>query len=267
MQAPPSGGSLPPQQAPPPKRKPPRRKPPKKPAAQKKPPAQQQPQPGQQPLPQPPAPPPPATPPPVALTQAQVIAAIIAALSAALTAAGLAAALAKTLKVAGIGYLALRAVCILMMSWPQDVLEGTGPAQRYMVRQNTLRRAQFMWAACKRVQSAVVTARSHGQPVRQAIRDALATEKRYMAQHVAASNQRIAASSAVDGAAEAYGNLLGWNAFIDARTSAGCRAASGKNFYADRPPVVEGAPSLPGAVHPSCRCWPSAPFKGAPVLP
>lgn len=214
-----------------------------------------------------PARPPPQTPPPAPLTPAQVIAVILSALGTALTAAQLVRLLAKAMKAAGIGLLALRAVCVLMMSWPESPMEGTGPAQRYMIRQNSLRRAQFMWSACKRVQAAIVAARSRNEPIGQAVRDALATEKRFMGQHIAASTQRIRASTAVDGAADAYGNLLGWNARLDSVTSAGCRAASGKNFYADRPPVIEGAPSYPGAVHPSCRCFPSAPFRGAPILP
>jgi len=247
----PAPHSGPPGAAPPPRVQP-RRQPPKQ-----APPAQQQPT-GQ---------PPPATPPPAPLLPAQLIAAIIAALGAALTAAQLVRLLAKIMALAGIGLLALRAVAVLMMSWPPDVLEGTGPAQRHAIRTNVTRRAQFMWSACKRVQAAIAAARSQGTPVLDAIAAALATEKRYMAQHIAASSQRVQASSAVDGAAEAYGNLLGWNSHLDSRTSAGCRLANGKNFYADRPPVVEGAPSLPGAVHPSCRCWPSAPFKGAPVMP
>jgi SPP1 gp7 family putative phage head morphogenesis protein len=185
----------------------------------------------------------------------------------ALTAAQLARLLAKVMKAAGIGLLALRAVAVLVMSWPQDVLEGTGPAQRYTTRQNTLRRAQFFWAACKRVQDAVAAARSRNQPASQAVRDALATEKRYLAMHVTASANRMQAATTVDGMAAAFGNLLGWNAVKDSRCSPGCRAASGKNFRADKPPVIEGAPSYPGAAHPSCRCFPSAPHKGAPLLP
>jgi len=264
VQAPPSGGSPPPQPPPPkqqapPKRKLPRRKPPKRAAPQKKPPAQQQPPPGQQPPPQPP----PATPPPAALAPATLIAAILAALSVAVTAAGLAVALAKIMKAAGIGYLALRAVCILMMSWPQDRLEGTGPAQRAIIRVNTLRRAQFMWAACKRVQAAVVAARSQNAPLGQAVRDALATEKRFMAMHLTASQRRVTAATAVDGMAEAYGPLLSWNAVMDSRTTAECRAADGKSFYAARPPAI----GYPGTVHPHCRCTAGPPRRDAPILP
>jgi hypothetical protein len=99
-----------------------------------------------------------------------------------------------------------------------------------------------------------------------AIQAAITAEQRYFGLHVAMGTKRMTASAAVDGMAETYGNILGWNAVIDAATTYGCRAANGKNFYADNPPVVEGAPSLPGAVHERCRCWPSAAHKGAPVL-
>jgi SPP1 gp7 family putative phage head morphogenesis protein len=261
VQAPPSGSPPQPppkQQQPAPKPKP-RRKPTRKAAPARKPAAQQSPAPGQQP---PPRQPPPKAPPPAVLAPATLIASIIAALSVALTAAALATALAKIMKAAGIGYLALRAVCILMMSWPESPLEGTGPAQRYMVRQNTLRRAQFMWSACKRVQAAVVDARSHGEPIRQTVRDALATERRYMTLHIHASTRRVTAATTVDGASEAYGPLLSWNAVMDSRTTAECRAADGKSFYAATPPAI----GYPGTVHPHCRCTPGPPRAGAPIL-
>jgi hypothetical protein len=173
---------------------------------------------------------------------------------------------AKMLK-AGISYLALAAVAWLVLSWPPDVIEGTGPAQRWAVRTNTFRRAAFFLNACRRVQAAIVAARSHGQPVKAAILAAITAERRFMAQHIEASHQRVAAASRVDGMASMYGDLLGWQAVRDRRCSPGCARASGKNFRADRPPMIEGHPSLPGAVHNHCRCYPVPPFKGARVLP
>jgi hypothetical protein len=252
MLAPPSG-SPPPAKTQPQRSKPRRQAPPKKRKATGQPPPSQP----------PPSQPPPSQPPVSPLTQAQLIAAIIAALSVAVTAAGLAAALAKVLKAWGISYLALRAVSWLVMSWPQDVLEGTGPATRWAVRTNALRRASFFLAACKRVQQAIVTARSRNEPVKQALRDAIAAEKRWLAAHVHASQQRVAATAAIDGMAAMHGNLLGWNAVVDPRCTPECRAANHKNFYADRPPAI----GYPGTTHPNCRCFPSAPFHGAAVLP
>jgi uncharacterized protein with gpF-like domain len=142
-------------------------------------------------------------------------------------------------------------------------MEGTGPAQRWAIRANLLRRASFLLNAARRTQQAIVAARSKDQPVMAAIRDALATEQRFMAQHVQASTGRVQAATAVDGMASTYGNLLGWKTVRDKRTTAECYAADKHNFHADRPPAI----GYPGATHPNCRCTPVPPFKNAPVLP
>lgn len=197
-----------------------------------------------------------------------LIALVIAALAAYGTAKALSAALRAPFKAAGISAAALSAVAALSVSWPREAMTGTGPAQRWAVRANLARRASFFLAAARRVHAAIVAARSKGEPATGAVRDALATEKRFMSQHVAASAQRVKAASAVDKMVAAHGNLLGWQATLDARCSPGCAEASGKNFRADRPPVIEGHPAFPGMVHgASCRCRPVPPFKGAEVLP
>lgn len=214
----------------------------------------------QKPPPQPPPKPPP--------TQAQLIAAILAALAVAVTAAGLAAALGTLFLAAGIRRPALKAAAALMLSWPQSALEGTGPAQRWAVRTNAVRRAQFFLAASRRVQAAADRARSRNEHIGAAIAKALKAEWRYQSAMIAMTQKRVSAASAVDGMAAASGNLLGWQAILDARTSPGCAKANGCNFYADRPPpVVEGRPSLPGCAHPACRCIPVRAFKDAALLP
>lgn len=180
--------------------------------------------------------------------------------------ASLTAALAGPFAAIGITALALRLAAGVVLSWPQDVLEGTGPAQRFAVRQNLTRRAQFLVAAAKRVQQAITAARSAGEPPTPAAEAAARAEGRNLALHVQASQNRMAAAARTDGAATMHGNLLGWNSVSDARTSPGCRKANGKNFYADRPPLIEGAPSFPGSAHPACRCWPSAPHRDAATL-
>lgn len=193
---------------------------------------------------------------------------IIAALAAYGTVKAVSAALRAPFRAAGISGAALSAVAALVLSGPGDAVKGTGAASRFTTRANLARRAAFFLAAARRVQAAVRAARSKDEPAIGAIRDALVTEKRFMAQHVAASAQRVAAAAAVDGMAAKHGNLLGWQAVKDPRCSPGCAAASGKNFRADRPPMIEGHPAFPGAVHGStCRCRPVAPFKGAEVLP
>jgi hypothetical protein len=222
------------------------------PAAPQAPP--QQPPPGQQPQPPP--------------SDSHLVALIVSALAAYWTVKALTRALRGPFKAAGVSGTALSAVAALVASWPHEALEGTGPAQRWAIRLNYLRRAQFFLAAARRVHAAIVAARSRDEPVLAAIRDALGSERRFMSQHVAACSQRVRAASAVDGMAAVHGNVLGWQAVLDARCSPGCAKASGKNFHADRPPVIEGHPAFPGAVHgSSCRCIPVAPFKGAEVLP
>jgi hypothetical protein len=197
-----------------------------------------------------------------------LVALIVAALAAYWTAQALTRALRAPFKAAGISGAALSATAALVASWPHEAMEGTGPAQRWALRANLARRASFFLHAARRTQQAIVAARSKGQPVMAAIRDALATERRFMALHVQASTGRVQAASAVDGAAATYGNLLGWQATKDKRCTPGCAKASGKNFHADRPPMVEGHPAFPGMVHgATCRCIPVKPFKGAPVLP
>jgi hypothetical protein len=193
----------------------------------------------------------------------QLIELIIAALAAYYTAKALTAALRAPFKAAGISGAALAAVASLVASWPHEVMEGTGPATRWAVRANLTRRASFFLAAAKRVQQAVVAARSQGQPVTQAALDALGDERRWFNAHVAAGQQRMAAAAAVDGAAAMHGPLLSWNAVIDPRCTPECRTADGKSFYADRPPKI----GYPGTTHPNCRCFPGPPHPGAPVLP
>lgn len=187
----------------------------------------------------------------------------MSALAAYWTVKALTGALRAPFKAAGVPGAALSAVAALVASWPHEALEGTGPAQRWAIRVNYLCRAQFFLAAARRVHAAIVAARSKDEPVTAAIRDALGRERRWMSQHVAASSQRVRAASAVDGMAATHGDLLGWNTVKDSRTTAECYAADKRNFHAARPPAI----GYPGATHPNCRCYPSAPFKGAEVLP
>lgn len=227
-----------------------------------------------QPAPQPPPQPPPQQAPqqqPSAqpAADAALTAAIIAALAAASTAAaaGTPVALYTVLRAAaaraGIGPAALQAAVTMVLQWPPDALEGTGPAQRHAIRQNLLRRAQFMLNAAKRTQQAIVSARSHNEPVMDAVADAVSAERRYLGQHIAASTGRVRVATAVDGMAAVHGNLIGWKTVKDSRTTAECYAADKHNFRADKPPRI----GLPGATHPNCRCTPVPPYRNAPVLP
>lgn len=80
----------------------------------------------------------------------------------------------------------------------------------------------------------------------------LAREQSFWNMHVQASNRRLYASQGVEEAQGQYGDLLGWYATLDARTTPDCRAADGRNFRATDPPVI----GYPGAVHLRCRCKP-----------
>lgn len=212
-------------------------------------------------------PPPQQAPPPQQQQQqnddSHLVALIVAALAVYWTTETLTRALRAPFKTAGISGAALSGVASLVASWPHEVMEGTGPAQRWAVRANLLRRAQFFLAAAKRTQQAIVAARSQDEPVIAAIRDALGKERTFMGQHIAANAGRIQAATAVDGMASTYGNLIGWKSVRDKRTTAECYAADGKNFHADKPPRI----GLPGATHPNCRCIPVPPYRNAPVLP
>ena len=203
------------------------------------------------------------TPPPQQDDDGDLVALIVAALAAYWTVETLTRALRAPFKVAGISGAALSAAAGLLLTWPQGALEGTGPAQRWAVRTNMARRASFLLNVARRTQAAIVSARSKNEPVMAAIRDAIGKERTWMGQHVQACTGRVQAASAVDGMAAVHGNLLGWNAVLDPRCTPECRSAHHKNFHADKPPAI----GYPGTTHPNCRCYPSAPFPGAPVLP
>jgi hypothetical protein len=158
---------------------------------------------------------------------------------------------------------ALTAVLADVMSAPPALTGIIGAASEQTSRLNAARRAQYVLAATRRVLGAVRDARAQGNPVMAAARAQLALERRYYAQHTAAMWNRARAAGMTDLAAAAHGRLLGWNTVRDAATSAECRAADGKNFYATAMPDI----GFPGSVHPNCRCFPGPAHPGAALLP
>jgi hypothetical protein len=158
---------------------------------------------------------------------------------------------------------ALGAVLAMVTTHPPPLTGVIGEASRQTSRMNTARRAQYVVAAAKRVLGAARDARAKGESVKDAFRDALATERRYYLMHLAAMKNRANAAAETDKAAAKYGNLLGWKAKMDDRTSAECRIANGQNYYASSIPDI----GIPGAVHPSCRCKPVRPWPGGKLLP
>lgn len=163
----------------------------------------------------------------------------------------------------GITRRALAGALHVVMSMPPEPLGALGPAQAQVFQINVMRRAAFLVAACRRLQNDLDYARAHGQPLDNVVSLAIARERRYFSQHLQAIYTRSVAAARVDTAAGIYGRLLGWHTLLDARTSAECKAANGKNFYADSMPLI----GYPGTVHPHCRCLPGVPFEGARMLP
>jgi hypothetical protein len=158
---------------------------------------------------------------------------------------------------------AMGAVLEIVMGNPPGTAGFYGPATMAMERQNIQRRAAFVVAAARRIGSDIVAAHSQGRSAATALAVSIKRERRFYAQHLMAAWQRSNAGAQVDGEAMTYGLLLGWHTVRDTRTSAECRQADGRNFYADHMPVI----GYPGAVHPHCRCRAGAPFPGARLLP
>lgn len=91
---------------------------------------------------------------------------------------------------------------------------------------------------------------------------ALKRELDFWKAHIKAGQRRKLMGKRVDFVAKRHGELLGWYAKMDNRTSAECRAADGRNFLAFTPPVI----GYPGGVHPHCRCVPGPPHPGAKMV-
>lgn len=153
---------------------------------------------------------------------------------------------------------ALSAVVSQVMERPPAVTGVIGAASAQTSRMNAARRAQYVIAAAKRVLGAAREARAKGEPVGAAVRGALATERRYYSQHQAAMWNRATAAGQVDLEAAVHGRILGWHTVIDSRTSAECKAADKRNFYADRMPDI----GWPGGVHPFAGAFPGQSGQG-----
>lgn len=125
-----------------------------------------------------------------------------------------------------------------------------GPAERTAHRQNQARRAAYTIKSAYRVRDRV---RKQGMNEEQA----QIAEKHLYEAHMKAMERRVEMAKKVDVMSDQHGNMLGWYATLDRRTDPECRAADGKNFLADRVPVI----GYPGTVHPNCRCVPGPPHN------
>lgn len=142
---------------------------------------------------------------------------------------------------------------LALLGLPDAALESAASVLRLMPRPGnatdtevaqdfTPYRAAYVVAAIRRVWGSV----KHGD----SLQTALAREKPFYLAHVRASRNRQLAAAQVLGEKQKHGDLLGWYAQMDGRTSPGCAVANGHNFSARRGTVL----GLPGAAHPTCRC-------------
>lgn len=157
----------------------------------------------------------------------------------------------------------LEAVLHIVMERPPEAQGISGPATEKIWRLNLIRRAQFVVAGARRLSADVTGAISQGQSPVSALAAGITRERRYYGLHLLAGWNRMDAAARVDTAVMEQGLLLGWNTVTDRRTSPECKAASGRNFRADRMPKI----GYPGMVHPHCRCYPGPPRPGAKLLP
>jgi len=215
--------------------------------------------------------PPPVQPPPATadsdLDSPLFVTAVSAALLTAVPVAGVIAALKVRFALSHAAWTALSGVLGDVMAMPPPLTGVIGAASAQTSRMNTARRAQYVIAAAKRVMGSMRDARSQGTPALAAMRDQLATERRYYQQHQQAMWDRAKAAGMIDMEAAVHGNLLGWAAVGgkrgDGRTTAACREADGGNFYVDDPPDI----GLPGiGPHFGCRCSAVAPWPGGRLL-
>lgn len=212
----------------------------------------------QQPVQQPPQQPPPQQP-----SDDDLAAAAAAALAVAVTVDAASAALAKLYSRAGVEGPALQGALQIVMSMPPEATGVAGPATAQVAYLNQVRRGQMVLSIGRRLTGDMRSARSNGKSSFRALLDGVTRERRYFGMHRDAIWSRAKAAMAVDMAVLQYGLLLGWHTHRDDRTTPDCLAADGKNFRADSMPLI----GFPGTVHAKCRCEPTGPHPGAPMLP
>ena len=161
---------------------------------------------------------------------------------------------------AGLSIAAAEAALSIVMGHPPDAAGFFGPATASVARTNLVRRAMFTAASIFRLTGDDRLMQSGAEGG--LWEDAVARERGYYGQQLIAGWNREKSGAAVDSASMEHGRLLGWHTVLDARTSPECKAANRHNFHADQMPRI----GYPGMVHPNCRCFPGAPFPGAPMV-
>jgi len=131
--------------------------------------------------------------------------------------------------------------------------------------ENVVYRALYLKAAAGRLARAVLGAEEGGR--NEALRAAVAAERRHFASHLEASARRLAGARSVEALVELHGPVLGWY-HGETRTPREPRphhlAAHGGNFRPEAgPPVQTGA--FPGVL-PLCSCAAGPPHPGGPMI-
>jgi hypothetical protein len=129
-----------------------------------------------------------------------------------------------------------------------------GAAVGRQARREIARRALYALNAAQRVASGVATGES--------VAEAWQRERPNLQRHREARAHRMGSARATDGAADAFGDTLSWNAVIDEATTRECADANGKNFSVTNPPRI----GYPGTVHAKCRCTAGRPREGAEMI-
>lgn len=193
-----------------------------------------------------------------------LVAAVIALLAAGAVGYGLFLGIASALQAWGLSIEAAKWLADLVSTQtsPPDLgLGEEGPMQKAEDRQAFAWRAIYALAAAERLAEADDL--THAEEV----------ERGYFDRHLSAEARRDRASALVDVTSRLLGDrteeqtekvpLLSWHAVVDARTTPECAWANGKNFRADRIPII----GIPGSVHPRCRCTSGPALPGAPLIP
>jgi hypothetical protein len=206
-----------------------------------------------------PQPPPPGQPPPAAAQQNLAVQAA-AVLATATTVAGAASVLAPVLAAWGVRAKVTEAELAIVMGHPPDAEGFYGPAGTNVARINLMRRAMFLVAGIFRLNGDDSLMRAGAEAGLWTY--ALARERRFYGQQLAAGWNRSQSAAQADSAAMMFGTYLGWYTVVDSRTSRECLEANGRNFWVYRMPRI----GYPGMVHPHCRCLPGSPFPGGGMV-
>lgn len=187
--------------------------------------------------------------------------AAVTAAQALVIAAGIGGVLLAALLRLGLDRRALRAVVTVTVTVTGREGTGTsllGAAARRTAREEMAFRAAYIVAATRRVTDALRAPTpirpdqdTQQRPdVAERLREALARERRFLDQHLAATDNRARAARAADRAARG-GLRLRWRTQRDDRVDADCARLDGRVFTIGNPPGGK----YPGAEHPRCRCF------------